>query len=108
MPALKKMLLKNINLSLRYYIVLSSLLLLLYYGELKDEKIRAILAFLSVFFFYCVVSQLAAHNGAIIANLSKKIKNNNVPFVVGDVVTVLHCLERKMLLVSNFYCLHLC
>lgn len=50
MPALKKMLLKNINLSLRYYIVLSSLLLLLYYGELKDEKIRAILAFLFVFF----------------------------------------------------------
>ena len=50
-----KTLLKNINLSLRYYIVLSSLLLLLYYSELK-EKICAIGAFLymfsSSFFFF--------------------------------------------------------
>lgn len=46
-----KMLLKNINLSLRYYIVLSSLLLLLYYGELT-QKICAIWAFLYVFFFF--------------------------------------------------------
>lgn len=39
--SIKKILLKNINLSLKYYIVLSSLLLLLYYGELT-AKICAI------------------------------------------------------------------
>lgn len=88
--SIKKILLKNINLSLKYYIVLSSLLLLLYYGELT-AKICAIWAFLYVF-FNCVDSLLAYHNGAIIATLSK----NDVPFDVGDVVTVLHCLENKI------------
>lgn len=85
--SIKKTLLKNINLSLRYYIVLLSLLLLLYYCELK-EKICAIRAFLYVSFLNCV-----DHIGAIIATLSK----NDVPFDVGDVVTVLHCLEDKRL-----------
>lgn len=33
----------------------------------------------------------------------KKIQNNNVPFDVGDVVTVLHCLESKMLLVLYMF-----
>lgn len=42
-------------------------------------------------FFNCVDSLLAYHNGAIIATLSK----NDVPFDVGDVVTVLHCLEKQ-------------
>lgn len=43
-------------------------------------------------FFNCVDSLLAYHNGAIIATLSK----NDVPFDVGDVVAVLHCLENKI------------
>lgn len=85
------MLLKNINLSLRYYIVLSSLLLLSYYGELT-EKICAIWAFLYVFFFFnCVDSLSAYHNGAIIATLSK----NDVFFDVGDKCSYSNALLRE-------------
>lgn len=75
------MLLKNINLSLRYYIVLSSLLLLLYYGELTEKKNMCHLSFplcgfCFCLFFNCVDSLSAYHDGAIIATLSK----NDVPF----------------------------
>lgn len=61
------------------------------------------------FFFpiNCVGSLLADHYGAIIAILSK----NDVPFDVGDVVTVLHCLENTTLLILymfQIYCLHFC
>lgn len=69
------MLLKNINLSLRYEIVLLSS----WWND--KEKIYAIWAFIYVLLFKNHVdSPMAYHYGAIIETLSK----NYVPFDVGD------------------------
>lgn len=74
------MLLQNINLSLRYYILLSLLLLLYMVSREKYVPFELSFVFVLGFFFNCVDSLLAYHDGAIIAILSK----NDVPFDVGD------------------------